>query len=54
MIPDNRKVPGVRFPAYVEDGAAAVRWTRDNIARFGGDPDRILLARAIRPAAISR
>ena len=44
VIPDYRKVPGVRFPAYVEDGAAAVRWTRDNIARFGGDPDRILLA----------
>ena len=44
VIPDYRKVPGVRFPDYIEDGAKAVRWTRDNIARFGGDPDRILLA----------
>lgn len=44
VIPDYRKVPGVRFPAYVEDGARAVRWTHDNIARFGGDPHRILLA----------
>ena len=44
VIPDYRKVPGVRFPAYVEDGAQAVRWTRDNIARFGGDPNRIFLA----------
>ena len=44
VIPDYRKVPDVRFPAYVEDGARAVRWTRDNIARFGGDPGRILLA----------
>ena len=44
VIPDYRKVPGVRFPAFVEDGAQAVRWTQDNIARFGGDPDRILLA----------
>jgi acetyl esterase/lipase len=44
VIPDYRKVPGVRFPVYVEDGAKAVRWTHDNIARYGGDPDRILLA----------
>ncbi len=44
VIPDYRKVPQVRFPAFVEDGAEAVRWTRDNIARFGGDPERIALA----------
>lgn len=44
VLPDYRKVPGVRFPAFLEDGAEAVRWTRDNIARFGGDPDRIAIA----------
>lgn len=44
VIPDYRKVPQVRFPAFLEDGAEAVRWTRDNIARFGGDPARIALA----------
>ena len=44
VIPDYRKVPGVRFPAFVEDGARAVRWTRDNIGRFGGDPNHIFLA----------
>lgn len=44
VLPDYRLVPQVRFPAFVEDGAAAVRWTHDNIARFGGDPDRIVLA----------
>lgn len=44
VLPDYRKVPGVRFPAFVEDGAAAVRWVHDNIARYGGDPDRIVLA----------
>ncbi len=43
VIPDYRLYPGVRFPAFVEDGAAAVRWTRDRIARFGGDPARIHL-----------
>jgi acetyl esterase/lipase len=44
VLPDYRKVPGVHFPAFVEDGAAAVRWTRDNVARSGGDPGRIVLA----------
>jgi acetyl esterase/lipase len=44
VIPDYRLVPEVRFPAFLEDGAAAVRWVRANAARFGGDPDRIVLA----------
>lgn len=41
IIPDYRKVPDVRFPAFLEDGAEAVAWVRDNIAQHGGDPDRI-------------
>ena len=44
VIADYRKVPSVRFPAFLEDGAEAVRWTRDHIAGFGGDPSRIALA----------
>ena len=43
VIPDYRLVPEVRFPGFVEDAALAVRWARDNAARFGGDPDRIVL-----------
>ena len=44
VVPDYRKVPQVRFPAFLEDGAEAVAWTRDNIERFGGDPTRIAFA----------
>jgi len=31
------------YPAMLEDAAAVIAWTRDNIARYGGDPDRIVL-----------
>ena len=44
VLPDYRKVPGVRFPAFLDDGAEAVRWARDHVAQFGGDPDRIAFA----------
>ncbi|WP_435419054.1 alpha/beta hydrolase [Parerythrobacter aurantius] len=38
-----RLVPGGEYPAMLQDGAAAVRWVVDNIARHGGDPRRIVL-----------
>lgn len=41
VIPDYRKVPQVRFPAFLDDGAEAVAWVEDNIARYQGDPDRV-------------
>ena len=44
VVPDYRLVQHARYPAFLEDGAAAVRWARANAARFGGDPDSIVLA----------
>ena len=44
VVPDYRLVPAVRFPAFVEDGAAAVGWTVANAARYGGDADALALA----------
>lgn len=43
VVPDYRKHPQVNHPAWVEDGADAVRWTRDHVSRFGGDSTRIFV-----------
>lgn len=43
VIPDYRLYPQVRFPAFLEDAAAAVRWVHDHAADYGGDPERIVL-----------
>jgi len=44
IVPDYRLVPGTRFPGFIEDGALAVKWARDNAGRFGGDPKKISLS----------
>ncbi|KRE00825.1 hypothetical protein ASE61_20540 [Bosea sp. Root670] len=43
VIADYRLVPEVHFPVFIEDGALALRFVRDNIARFGGSPKAIHL-----------
>ncbi|MFJ5368820.1 alpha/beta hydrolase [Bosea sp. CER48] len=43
VIADYRLVPEVRFPVFIEDGALALRFVRDNIGRFGGSPGDIHL-----------
>ena len=44
IVPDYRLVPSVRFPAFIEDGALAVKWARDHAAEFGGDQGRIAVS----------
>lgn len=43
VLPDYRLYPEVTFPAFVEDGAAAVAWTRQHIAAYGGDPAHVFV-----------
>lgn len=38
-----RLAPQATWPAGAEDVGKAVRWVIDNIARFGGDPSKIVL-----------
>ena len=39
-----RLAPGHTWPSGAQDVAAAVQWVRDNIASYGGDPSRIVVA----------
>ncbi|MDP1618083.1 alpha/beta hydrolase [Phenylobacterium sp.] len=41
--PDYRLYPEVTYPDFLTDGALAVAWAVDNAARYGGDPQRIVL-----------
>src|SRR3954468_16987614 len=43
VVPDYGLYPKVRYPAFLEDGALAVRWAQDHAAEYGGDPGRIVL-----------
>lgn len=38
-----RLAPQNKYPTFLHDLAAATRWIKDNIARYGGDPERMVL-----------
>lgn len=42
-VPNYRLVPQVRYPAFLEDNAAAVKWVIDNAKAYGGNPSKIVL-----------
>ena len=39
-----RLAPKVKAPAYIEDAAAAVAWTFNNIGKYGGDSTKIFVS----------
>jgi acetyl esterase/lipase len=43
VVPDYRVYPNVNYPDFLRDSAEAVRWTRDHVGDYGGDPGRIFL-----------
>lgn len=43
IVPDYRLVPTVQYPAFVEDGAAAVRWTMSHAGEHGGNGNAVVL-----------
>jgi acetyl esterase/lipase len=38
-----RLSPGVRFPAHLVDCKLALKWIREHIAEYGGDPSRVVV-----------
>jgi acetyl esterase/lipase len=43
VVPDYRIYPQVLYPDFLDDGARAVRWAKDNARKFGGDPEKLFL-----------
>ncbi len=44
VVADYRLYPQVTYPAFVEDGAAALAFVHATIARHGGDPARVFVS----------
>lgn len=43
VVADYRLSPAFRYPAFVQDGASALRWVFDHAADYGADPTRIFV-----------
>lgn len=44
VLPDYRRLPDHRYPSFVDDGAAAVRWAIDHAGEIGGASARVAVA----------
>ena len=44
VMPNYRLSPGVKHPEHIQDVARAFAWTCQNVADYGGDPERIFVA----------
>jgi acetyl esterase/lipase len=43
VVADYRLTPEFVYPAFLDDGALALRWIRTEAQRFGGDPRRVAI-----------
>lgn len=43
VIPDYRLSPGVRYPEFIRDSAAAVKWAFDHASELGGSADNVVV-----------
>ena len=44
VAPNYRLSPKAKYPAYIEDAAAAVAWTKAHLAEHGGDVKRLFVS----------
>lgn len=43
VVADYRVYPEVYFPGFIEDGALCTKWVYDHIAKYSGNPEKIVL-----------
>jgi len=43
IVPDYRLYPEVRWPAFLQDSAEAVKWAHDHASDYGGQASRLVL-----------
>ncbi len=43
VVPDYRLYPDVLFPEIMQDSAKVIAWVNENIAQYGGTPEKVFL-----------
>lgn len=44
VVPDYQHYPDTRYAGIMQSAASTARWVKNNIAEYGGDPERVLLS----------